>query len=80
LEIQENVRRVSTRPLVLLVALLSAVALSWVAWYALSTRAAAPVVNSTPFHFVSERPGPDAASRNRPTPSESPDPWAGHGQ
>jgi hypothetical protein len=79
LEIRENVRRVSTRPLVLLVALLSAVALALVAWQSAAYHAPASPAGQTTFHFYQDRPGPDAPSRNRPIPAESPDPWAGHG-
>jgi hypothetical protein len=79
LEIRENVRHVSTRPLVLLVALFSAVALALVAWQTLAYQAPAPQPGQTTFHFYQDRPGPDAPSRNRTIPAESPDPWAGHG-
>jgi hypothetical protein len=79
LEIRENVRRASTRPLVLLVALLSAVAIALVAWQTLAFHTPAAVPVHTTFHFYQDRPGPDAPSRNRPIPSEAPDSVVGFG-
>lgn len=77
MELRENARRVSTRPLVLIVALLSALAIGLVGLYALeSSTAPTSVGTGTPFAFYQDRPGPDSPSRNRP-PSQ--DAWEGHG-
>jgi hypothetical protein len=79
-EIRENVSRFSTRPLVLVVALLCALAIGLVGVYSLGSRGVPTSAGaSTTFKYYSDRPGPDAPSRNRPQPVESPDPWAGHG-
>lgn len=48
-----NVSRVSTRPLVLLVALLSAVALALVAWHTIASQAPASPAGQTTFHMQS---------------------------
>jgi hypothetical protein len=79
-EIRANVSRVSTRPLVLLVALLCALAIGLAGFYTLGAKSA-PSVSGGPstFTFYQDRPGPDAPSRNRPPAPVTPDPWAGHG-
>jgi len=79
-EIQGNVSRFSTRPLILVVALLCALAIGMVGVYSLGSRSTAPSAGaSTTFKYYQDRPGPDAPSRNQPQPVASPDPWAGHG-
>jgi hypothetical protein len=79
MEIRANVSRVSTRPLVLIVALLCALAIGLSGFYALGAKSAPSVGGSSTHTFYQDRPGPDAPSRNRPLAQESPDPWAGHG-
>lgn len=77
MEMRESVSRFSTRPLVLVVALLCALAIGLVGIYALGSRSVTPSSGAgTTFTYYQDRPGPDAPSRNR---VESPDPWAGHG-
>jgi hypothetical protein len=78
-EIRANVSRVSTRPLLLVVALLCALAIGLTGFYTLGAKSAPSVGGQSTFTFYQDRPGPDAPSRNRPVPSVSPDPWAGHG-
>lgn len=54
MELQTTVRPVSTRPLVLLVALVAAVALALVAWHALASQGPASVAGQrTTFHLQS---------------------------
>lgn len=79
MEIRANVSRVSTRPLVLFIALLCALAIGLAGFYALGATSAPSVGGHSTLTFYQDRPGPDAASRNRPLPSEAPDPWAGRG-
>jgi hypothetical protein len=79
-EIRANVSRVSTRPMVLLVALLCALAIGLAGFYTLGAKSAPSVSGGqSTFTFYQDRPGPDAPSRNQPAPLVSPDPWAGHG-
>jgi hypothetical protein len=66
--------RVSTRPLVLIVALLCALAIGLVGVNTLGTNAA-PTTRKT-VTFYQDRPGPDSPSRLR---QDVPDPWMGHG-
>jgi hypothetical protein len=77
MEIRANVNRVSTRPLVLIVALLCALAIGLTGLYTLGAKSAPTTRGSSTFTFYQDRPGPDAPSRNQP--QESSDPWAGHG-
>lgn len=76
MEIRANVSRVSTRPLVLLVALLCALAIGLAGFYTLGAKSAPTTSGSSTFPFYQDRPGPDAPSRNQPPVQESPDPWA----
>ncbi len=76
MEIQANVSRVSTRPLVLVVALLCALAIGLTGFYTLGAKSAPSVGGQSTLTFYQDRPGPDAPSRNRPPAQESPDPWA----
>jgi hypothetical protein len=79
-EIRANVSRVSTRPLLLVIALLCALAIGLTGFYTLGAKSATSVgASHATFTFYQDRPGPDAPSRNRPVPSVAPDPWAGHG-
>jgi hypothetical protein len=80
METRQNLSRFSTRPLVLVVALLCALAIGLVGIYSLGIRGGATSAGtSTTFKYYQDRPGPDAPSRNRPQPVETADPWAGHG-
>jgi hypothetical protein len=79
-EIRANVSRVSTRPVVLLVALLCALAIGLAGFYTLGAKSAPTGSGShSTVTFYQDRPGPDAPSRNQPQAPESSDPWAGHG-
>lgn len=51
MDIYGTVGRVSTRPLVLLVCLLSALVLALVAWHTLSFQAVTPAAGQTTFHL-----------------------------
>jgi len=79
LEIRDSFSRVSTRPLVLIVALLCALAIGLVGYQALGPSAGPASTIGKPFVFNQDRPGPDAPSRNRPGPVLTTDPWANHG-
>ena len=79
MEIRANVSRVSTRPLVLVVALLCALAIGLTGLYTLGSRSAPSAGGLSTITYYQDRPGPDAPSRNRPVTQASPDPWAGHG-
>jgi hypothetical protein len=79
-EIRANVSRVSTRPLLLVIALLCALAIGLTGFYTLGAKSAPSAGGGhTTVTFYQDRPGPDAPSRNRPLAQESPDPWAGIG-
>lgn len=73
MQLQKDLVQVSTRPLVLAVALLSAVAMGLAGVYAVQSNAPAP---SKTFTFYQDRPGPDSPSRVN---QDAPDPWSGHG-
>jgi hypothetical protein len=73
MEAKRNLVRVSTRPLVLVVAVLSALAIGLLGLYAIQPASAPP---SKPFYFVQDRPGPDSPYRLK---HDVPDPWLGHG-
>ena len=63
--LREN--RISTRPLLLVVALLCALAIGLTGVYALRSQSAPPQTGVTKsFPFYQDRPGPDSPSRNRP--------------
>jgi len=74
LELRGNFDRASTRPLVLIVALLCALAIGLVGFYTLGSSAGSVNNVGKPFVFYQDRPGPDSPSRNRPA-----DPWANVG-
>jgi len=71
---QENLVRVSTRPLVLTVAVLSALAIGLVGVYTIQASAVPPTTKT--FTFNQDRPGPDSPYRVK---HDVPDPWSGHG-
>jgi hypothetical protein len=75
-EIRANVSRVSTRPLLLVIAVLCALAIGLAGFYTLGAKSAPNVGGQSTFTFYQDRPGPDAPSRNRPIAQETPDPWA----
>ncbi len=73
MEAKGNLVRVSTRPLVLVVAVLSALVIGLLGLYTLQP-ASAPT--SKTFAFYQDRPGPDSPYRIK---HDVPDPWSGHG-
>lgn len=80
MEIRANVSRVSTRPLLLVVALLCALAIGLAGFYTLQAKSAPSAgAGRSTVTFYQDRPGPDAPSRNRPAAPATSDPWAGHG-
>ena len=74
MQLQRNLVRVSTRPLVLVVAILSAIVIGLVATYLVQTSAASPAGKQ--FVFVQDRPGPDSPYRLQ---HDVPDPWSDQG-
>ena len=65
MEIRQNARLVSTRPIVFVFALLFALALGLIGWYALPTSPSShPQVVNTPKVGTSGSMGPDAVERN----------------
>ena len=81
MELSENLGRPATRPLLLIVALLCALAIGLTAVYVLRSQFAPTHVGVTqPFAFDHEVPGENAPSRNRPAPVQPSDPWANVGK
>ncbi|TME11044.1 MAG: hypothetical protein E6I69_00845 [Chloroflexi bacterium] len=75
MQAQENLVRISTRPLVLTVAVLSALAIGLVGVYTIQASAVPPATKTITFN--QDRPGPDSPYRVK---HDVPDPWGGHGQ
>ena len=73
MEAKGTLVRFSTRPLVLVVAVLSALVIGLLGVYALQP-ASAPT--SKTFTFYQDRPGPDSPYRLK---QDIPDPWSRHG-
>ena len=72
--LQKDLVRVSTRPLVLAIAALSAVAMGLAGIYAVQNNSAPATSKS--FAFYQDRPGPDSPYRIQ---HDVPDPWSSHG-
>ncbi len=72
---KQNLVRVSTRPLVLLVAVLSALAIGLIAIASMQPAATVPASNN--FAFYQDRPGPDSPYRVK---HDVPDPWSEAGR
>ena len=75
MEAKQSIARVSTRPVVLLIVALSALAVGLLAVTAMQP-AAAPASNA-PFTFYQDRPGPDSSYRLS---HDVPDPWSETGK
>jgi hypothetical protein len=78
LEIQRNLRSLPTRPIVLLVAVLCALAIGLTGWYALAVNAPHRVTGGA-VTYVGGFPGPDARDRNERLSQQSPNPETTHG-
>ena len=80
MEIQRNLRTLPTRPIVLLVAVLCAIAIAITGWYAITVNAPHRVTGGA-VTYVGGFPGPDARERNDRLAKQrqTPDPEATHG-
>lgn len=75
MELGQDLGRTATRPLLLIVALLCALAIGLTGVYVLRSQSAPTHIGVTqPFAFDHEVPGENAPSRNRPAPTPTPDP------
>jgi hypothetical protein len=82
-EIRQNVQRVSTRPIVVAMVILSVLALALTSWYALASGTTSPPqVNDRP--YVSDFRGPDPYSPRDPLDAQNSstagDPYSPHGK